>query len=139
MDEQVITRFSLWSILSKTASISSLIPKWSVKIRTSRPCNMPMASSISRTSTSWSANTTSWINSIVSGVGASTGNLERSVNHFYSIEGDGAESQKNLAGSCLVWVIFFSVKITLIEQMKCILLYLRQNSRDCLGSVTIKQ
>ena len=104
---EVVTRLRLWSIVSKRGTHladSFFIPKWSFKIETTDPCDMPMAYTISRTFNLRSANTILRIFSIVSGIATSTGRPERSasivlvrpqrnsVNHFFTIDIDGAES-----------------------------------------------
>lgn len=58
---------------------SFLTPKWAFKTKTTKPRDTPTTSMISSTFNLRSANTVSWIFSIVSDVAASTGRPERSV------------------------------------------------------------
>lgn len=122
---EIATSLRVLSIGSKCGTHladSFFIPKCSPKIDITESCDMPVASTTSRTFNLLSANTTSWIFSIVSGAVTFFGRLERSasfvhvrpvrnsVSHFFTVQMDGAESPQYLLSSPLVSVMFCFLK-----------------------------
>ena len=103
---EVVTRLRLWSSVSNRGTHladSFLMSKYSCKMWCTRSVEMPTASATSHTFILLSSNIIPWILSTISGVMTSFGRPERlaslvlvrpqrnSVNHFLSIEIDGAE------------------------------------------------